>query len=151
MKHLSLLIIATLLISCNNDYSFSKAQENDFKEVVRSYQSKYMDGAQNCDYIINSMDKNIRMSELRFSEPLKFYTLNELEEFCPHLPKKQIFQTVTEQRLLNSSQGYDFVSQTFLRSNGLDTLRETSSRIWEIKKGVWKIVQMNNSIKKDCD
>ena len=110
-----------------------------------------MEGEQNCDYIMKSMDEEIKMSELRFSEPLQTYTFEQLKEFCPHLPKKQILETSTEQRLLNSNQGYDYVSQSFLGSNGKDTLRETSSRIWEIKDGVWKIVQMNNSIKKDCD
>lgn len=151
MKYINLLIITIFLFSCKTDNSYSDAQENKFKNVVLSYQSKYMAGSENCEAILNSMDQNIKMSELRFSEPLRFYTFSELKEFCPHLPKKQIFHTVTEQRLLNSTQGYDFVSQSFLRSTGVDTLRETSSRIWEIKNGVWKIVQMNNSIKKDCD
>ncbi len=151
MKKIVTLIFVIFLFSCKNENSFTEAQETDFKNVVRSYQSKYMAGSENCDAIMNSMDENIKMSEIRFSEPLRFYTFNQLKEFCPHLPKKQIFQSSTEQRLLTPSLGYDFVSQTFLRSTGEDTLRETSSRIWEIKNGEWKIVQMNNSIKKDCD
>ena len=151
MKNIVLLVVTTLLFSCKSDKPFTEAQENDFKEVARLYQLKYMEGSVNCDAIMNSMDENIRMSEIRFTEPLRSYTFKQLKEFCPHLPKKQIFHSTTEQRLLNPSQGYDFVSQTFLRSTGEDTLRETSSRIWEIKNGEWKIVQMNNSIKKDCD
>lgn len=151
MKYLKFLIVPLFILSCKTDHSFSDAQEIEFKNVALSYQSKYMGGSENCEAILNLMDENIKMSELLFSEPLKFYTYDELNTFCPHLPKKQIIESVTEQRLLNPSQGYDFVSQTFLRSNGKDTLRETSSRIWEKKNGEWKIVQMNNSIKKDCD
>ena len=126
-------------------------QAQDFKEVAQAYQSKYMNGAQNCDEIMNSMDEDIKMSELLFSEPLRVYTFKQLKEFCPHLPKKDIIQSTTEQRLLTPTLGYDYVSQTFLRSSGEDTLRETSSRIWKLKDGKWKIIQMNNSIKKDCN
>ena len=151
MKNILIISILFLVSSCKNNNTYSETQESEFKNTAISYQSKYMEGSKNCDYIMNSMDEQIVMSELRFDEPLQSYTFEQLKVFCPHLPNKKIIESVTEQRLLSSSHGYDFVSQTFLRSNGIDTLRETSSRIWEIKDGVWKIVQMNNSIKKDCD
>jgi len=151
MKNIIILSILILVASCKNDNSYSEAQESEFKNTAIAYQSKYMEGSINCDYIMNSMDEQIVMSELRFDEPLQSYTYEQLKKFCPHLPNKNIIESVTEQRLLSSRHGYDFVSQTFLRSTGKDTLRETSSRIWEMKDGVWKIVQMNNSIKKDCD
>ena len=95
-------------------------QAQDFKEVAQAYQSAYMGGAQNCDAIMNSMDEDIKMSELLFSEPLRVYTFKQLKEFCPHLPKKDIIQSTTEQRLLTPTLMYDYVSQTFLRSSGED-------------------------------
>jgi len=32
-----------------------------------------------------------------------------------------------------------------------DTMRETSSRLWKLENGNWKIVRMNNLIKKEID
>ena len=65
MKYLYLIIIALFLFSCNNYNSLSEAQENEFKEATQFYQSLYMDVEQNGDDIMNTMNKNIVMPELR--------------------------------------------------------------------------------------
>jgi hypothetical protein len=109
-----------------------------------------MDGSENCEDILLLMDKNIKMSEISFSGALKSYTYDQLKQFRQHLPNKHVIHTITEQKLLNPIIGYDFLSQLYLRKSMGDTVRETSSRIWQNKNGKWKIVQMNNALRKEC-
>ncbi|MFB6319678.1 hypothetical protein [Saccharicrinis sp. FJH54] len=55
--------------------------------------------------------------------------------FCPHLQKKEVISTDSEQGLQGTNLAYDYVSQLYLRTNVGDTARESSSRIWEKKNG----------------
>ena len=93
-----------------------------------------MSGSENCEDIFNSIDKDVKMSEIRFSEPAKSFTHEQLVQFCPHLPKKQVIETETEQRMISSTLEYDHVSQLYLRKSLGDNVGETSSRIWIQKK-----------------
>lgn len=144
-------IISVLALNCIAQDTFSEDREKEFQEMAQTFQTRYTGGSENCEEIINSMDPDIRMSELRFSEESKVYTYEQLVQFCPHLPRKEVIQTSTEQRLFSENFGYDYVSQLYLRKSQGDTLRETSSRIWENKNGKWRIIHMNNSINKACD
>jgi hypothetical protein len=91
------------------------------------------------------------MSEIQFSGPARTFTHEQLVQFCPHLPAKEVIETETEQRLISSTLGYDYVSQLYLRHSLGDTVRETSSRIWQLKNNEWKIIQMNSSLTRACD
>ncbi|MGD8428467.1 MAG: hypothetical protein PVH63_12620 [Balneolaceae bacterium] len=139
------LILITLLASCKTKPAVTPTEIDTFEQLAQSYQTTYMDGSENCEEILAAMDENIKMSENG-----KTWTYPDLKKFCPHLPKKNVVETYNDQRLLNSDWGYDFVSQLYVTSKK-DTIRETVSRIWEKKNNTWKIVQMNNLLKKEVN
>ncbi|WP_370392381.1 hypothetical protein [uncultured Winogradskyella sp.] len=152
MKKIYLLLTLVLGIFMDSyaQGTTTEEQQKEFKEITQTFQSNYMEGSENCESIIHAFDKKVKMSENRFSQQMTM-TYEQLVQFCPHLPKKEVINTVTEQRLLSSELGYDYVSQLYLRKSVGDTVRETSSRIWELKDGGWKIIQMNSSLNKHCD
>ena len=39
-----------------------------FEKIASTFQFKYMGGNENCEEILNSIDKDVKMSEIRFSE-----------------------------------------------------------------------------------
>ena len=129
----------------------NKEEQLKFEKVALAFQTKYVGGSENCEDINNSIDEDVKMSEIRFSEPAVTFTHAQLVQFCPHLPKKDVIKTETEQRLLSSTLGYDYVCQLYLRKSLGDTVRETTSRIWELKNNEWKIIQMNSSLNKACE
>lgn len=151
MKY-SFLLIATLFIaSCSNtETAVTEAQQKEFRTMAQAYQTAYNGGGANCDQITKAFDENVKMSEIQFGQFIN-YPYEVIIAYCPHLPKKQVIETTSEQRLLTPTLGYDYVSQLYLRQNKTDTIRETSSTIWENKNGQWKIIQMNNSLAQSCD
>jgi len=108
--------------------------------MAQTYQSIYNEGSENCDRILSAIDENIEMWENG-----SIWSYSDLRKFCPHLPKKNVVKTYNDQTLLEHNLGYDFVSQLFVIQNG-DTMRETSSRLWQKKDTTWKIVKMKNLI-----
>ncbi len=130
--------------------SLTDAEKQEFAKVAQTFQEKYMDGGENCDYLMKVIDENVVLSEIQFTKELSM-THEMLVQFCPHLPKKEVVSTVSEQRLLTADMAFDYVSQLYLRKSLGDTVRETSARIWKKKDGVWKIIQLNNSLNKACD
>ena len=148
--YLLLTLILSIIMSSYAQESATELQQKEFEKIAQTYQMKYMKGGENCEYIIQAFDKNVNMSENRFSQQMKM-TFEQLVQFCSHLPKKEVIQTVTEQKLLSSELGYDYVSQLYLRKSVGDTVRETASRIWILKNNDWKIIQMNSSLNKACD
>ena len=150
MKYLLLIILISIL-SCTSNTAITEEEQNKFERIAQAFQKKYMGGSENCEDIINSIDEDVIMSEIRFSEPAMNLTHEQLVQFCPHLPKKQVIATETEQRLITPTTGYDYVSQLYLRKSLGDTVRETASRIWKFKNNEWKIIQMNSSLNKACD
>ena len=150
MKYL-LVIILIPILSCTSNTAITEEDQKEFEKVAQSFQTKYMGGSENCEEIINSIDEDIKMSEIQFSAPAMSLTYEQLVQFCPHLPKKQVIETETEQRLISPTIGYDYVSQLYLRKSVGDTVRETASRIWKFRNNEWKIIQMNSSLNKACD
>jgi len=144
MKY-TLLVLAIIFISCNQEIPITQNDQKEFKEMAQSWHSKYVQGSENLDEILLGLDKNIKMWENG-----KVWTYGEVEKFGPHLPKKHVIETYNDQNLLNNNLGYDFVSQKYISTITGDTMRETSSRLWKMKNGNWKIVRMNNLIKKEA-
>lgn len=134
----------------NGQGNITEQQQMAFEQIARTFQINYMNGSENCESIVQAIDKKIIMSELRFMKQMTM-KYEQLVQFCPHLPKKEVINTITEQRLLSVNLGYDYVSQLYLRKSVGDTVRETSTRIWKLKDDEWKIVQMNSSLNKHCD
>lgn len=81
----------------------------------------------------------------------KVWTYKEVEKFGSHLPKKNVIETYNDQKLLKKALGYDYVSSKYISTMSGDTMRETSSRLWKLRDGDWKIIRMNNSIKKEVE
>jgi hypothetical protein len=148
--YLSVTLVLGIIINSYAQGTTTEEQQNAFEEIAQNFQANYMEGSENCESIIHAFDQKVKMSENRFSQQMNM-SYEQLIQFCPHLPKKEVLNTVTEQRLLSSESGYDYVSQLYLRKSVGDTVRETSSRIWELKDGGWKIIQMNSSLNKHCD
>ena len=150
VKHImivrSIFLFAILLLcSCQSNPEAPDFTIEEFQEMAQKYQELYMDGGANCELILMAMHKSIR-----FSENGKNWSYSDLEKYCPHLPKKEVISTVNDQRLLNPTLGYDWVSQLFTTSKG-DTVRETASRIWQKDNDTWKIIQMNNLLEFAAD
>jgi len=145
MKYTSLLF-ALIFISCNSENPITENEQKEFTEMTQTWHNKYVQGSVNLKEILSGMDENIIMWEND-----KVWTYKEVEKFGPHLPSKKIIDTYNDQKLINKDLGYDYVSQKYISSMTGDTMRETSSRLWKLKNGDWKIVRMNNLIKKELD
>lgn len=140
MKY-TLLILAITFISCNSEIPITQDKQKEFKDMAQSWHSKYVQGSENLEEILLGLDKNIKMWENG-----NVWTYEEVEKFGPHLPKKHVLETYNDQNLLNNNLGYDYVSQKYISTVTGDTMRETSSRLWKMENGSWKIVRMNNLI-----
>lgn len=148
MKKIYLLL--TLIMGMFMNSFAQEMKQKKFEDMAQTFQANYMEGSENCESIIQAIDKDVKMSENKFSQQMTM-TREQLVQFCRHLPKKEVIHTVTEQRLLSSELGFDYVTQLYLRKSVGDTVRETNSRIWKLKNGRWKIIQMNSSLNKACD
>ena len=145
MKYIYLILTITFF-SCNSDKAITETEHNEFKKMTQEWHNKYVQGSVNIDEILSGMDENIIMWEND-----KVWTYKEVEKFGSHLPKKKVIQTYNDQKLLKKNLGYDYVNLEYISPISGDTMRETSSRLWELKNGNWKIVRMNNLIKKVAD
>ena len=140
------LIFGILFISCNSETPITENEQKEFAEMTQTWHNKYTQGSENLEEILLGLDNNINMWENG-----KIWTYKEVEKFGPHLPKKHIIETYNDQKLLDKDLGYDYVSQKYISSMSGDTMRETSSRLWRKKNGNWKIIRMNNLIKKELN
>ncbi|SDB51497.1 hypothetical protein SAMN03097699_1843 [Flavobacteriaceae bacterium MAR_2010_188] len=143
MKYI-LITLTFLFVSCDSKNSITEKEQKEFIKISQSWHNKYVQGSVNLEEILSGMDENIIMWEND-----KVWTYKEVEKFGPHLPLKNIIDTYNDQKLLSKDLGYDYVSQKYISIRTEDTMRETSSRLWKFKNGNWKIVRMNNLIKKN--
>ncbi|TBW29980.1 hypothetical protein [Gramella sp. KN1008] len=151
MKNLLLIILLVLAgISTFKAQESITSEQREFEEMARTFQDNYNAGSEKCDEILEAYHRDARLTETAFSGPLKSFTYEQLLQFCPHLPKKEVIETTTEQKLLTSKLGYDYVSQLYIRKSIGDTVRETSSKIWEKRNGKWKIIHVNSLLNKVC-
>ena len=136
MKYLFILL-ATLLISCTSN-TISNSDAEEFANTVQLYQSMYVEGDEdNCDKILEMVDEDIE-----FTENGERWTKADMIQYCPYLPEKDVFETISNQKLLTPDLAYDFVSQLYLNEEQ-DTLSETTSRVWRNIGDGWKIVKMD--------
>ena len=140
------LILVILFFSCNSDKGVTETEEIEFEKMAQDWHNKYVQGSVKLAGILAGMDENIDMWENG-----KIWTYKQVEKYGPHLPKKNVLETYNDQKLLKKDLGYDYVSQKYISSMTGDTMRETSSRLWKLKNGNWKIVRMNNLIKKEVE
>lgn len=136
MKYLYI-ALTLLLLSCSSN-TITETDEREFSQITERYQEMYIDGDDsNCDELLDMVDKNIE-----FNENGATWTKTNMIDYCPYLPKKDVFETLSEQKLLSADLAYDFVNQLYLTQDQ-DTISETSSRLWKKLNGDWKIIKMN--------
>jgi len=136
MKYLFLLI-APLLIGCTSN-SIIELHFEEFTSTVQNYQSMYVEGDEdNCDKILAMVDENIE-----FTENGETWTKSDMIQYCPYLPKKDVFETISNHKLLTSELAYDFVNQLYLNQDK-DTMSEITSRIWKKFGDDWNITKMD--------
>lgn len=145
MKYIYI-VLAILIFSCNSNEGITEFEQNEFEKMAQGWNSKYMQGSKNLEEILSGLDENLDMWENG-----KIWTYKEVEKFGSHLPKKDVLESYNDQKLLKKSLGYDYVSLKYISSISGDTMRETSSRLWKLSDGDWKIIRMNNSIKKEVE
>lgn len=141
MKYI-FLVQALFLLSCKSDIQITEDEQMEFAEMAQAYQQDIMQGAEKLDAILSKMDRDLQMWEND-----KIWTYELIEEFGPHLPKKEVVDVYNEQVLLNNDLGYDFVTMVYVSTINGDTLRETASRIWKKSDEGWKVTNMSNLIK----
>ena len=138
------LVLAILFISCNSEPPITDSEQKEFTEMAQAYQQDIMQGAEKLDAILAKMDRNLQMWEND-----KIWTYKLIEEFGPHLPKKEVINVYNEQILLYRDLGYDYVTMLYVSTISGDTLRETASRIWKKTDQGWKVTYMSNLIKRE--
>lgn len=87
-------LIFGIIINCNAQNTFTESQQKEFEKTAQTFQTKYIQGSENYEYIIQAFDEKVEMSENRFSEQIKM-TFEQLVQFFPHLPNKEVINTVT--------------------------------------------------------
>ena len=55
------------------------------------------------------------MSESQFGQAVMDTSYEQLVKYCSHSPKKDVISTITEQKMVSSNLGYEYVSQLYLR------------------------------------
>lgn len=103
------LILTISFLSCNSDKTFTAEDQKEFEKMARTYQTTYMEGAENIEEILAGIDSNIQMWENE-----KIWTYDDMVKFGPNLPKKIVIKTYNEQKLLEKNIGYDFVTLLYI-------------------------------------
>lgn len=87
--------LALLVVSCSPGRQATKSDLTGFAEQTRACQTLYMGGGDNCPELLATMDHSIR-----FSDNGEEWSRAQLEQFCPHLPEKDVTETIHRHRLL---------------------------------------------------
>ncbi len=134
MKYLKL-ALACFILSCSNDKPGSKNAEADFINTAKQFHQLYIT-AGDCAERNAMVDKSIL-----FYENGKQFTYQNILDYCSYIKPKNTFNIYTEQYLIQPMVGFDYTDQYYLNSEH-DTVRETTSRIWQLKSGNWVVTHM---------
>lgn len=129
---------AILLISCSNDKRDLKQLEEDFIKKATRFHELYIT-AGDCDDRNDMIDRDIL-----FFENGQTFTYQNILDYCSYIEPKNTLDIYSRQYLIQPSVGFDYVEQYYLNSEQ-DTIRETSSRIWQFKSGTWLVTHMQVS------
>jgi len=131
-------VVAFLSISCSNDKMDLKRVQEDFKSNATRFHELYIT-AGDCDDRNGMIDKDIL-----FFENGQAFTYQNILDYCSYIEPKNVFNMYAEQNLIQPTVGFDFVEHYYVNSEQ-DTIRETSSRIWQFKSGSWVVTHMQVS------
>lgn len=134
MKYLNL-IFAGLLFSCSQNKPDSKKTEADFINTAKQFHALYIT-AGDCAERNAMVDKGIL-----FYENGNQFTYQNILDYCSYIKPKNTFNVYSEQYLIQPTVGFDYTDQYYLNSEQ-DTVRETTSRIWQLKSNNWVVTHM---------
>jgi len=72
------------------------------------------------------------------------FTYENILEYCSYIKPKSAFNIYSKQYIIQPTVGFDYVEQYYVNSEQ-DTLRETTSRIWQLKSDNWVVTHMQVS------
>jgi hypothetical protein len=75
------------------------------------------------------------------------FTYENILEYCSYIKPKDVFSVYAEQYIIQPSVGFDYIDQYYVNPEQ-DTLRETTSRIWQFKANDWVVTHMQVSRQK---
>lgn len=137
MKY-SFLLLGSLILSCTIDKSDPKYNESQFIKTAKHFHEFYIT-AGDCKERNAMVDKDII-----FYENEKLFTYQDILDYCSYIKPKDVFKIYTEQYLIQPAVGFDYVDQYYTNQEA-DTLRETTSRIWQLKSDAWVVTHMQVS------
>jgi len=131
-------LLTCLLLSCSNKKSDQKSIESDFINKAKLFHELYIT-AGDCSERNGMIDKDII-----FFENGQPFTYENILEYCSYIKPKRAFDIYSKHYIIQPNVGFDFVEQYYLNSDQ-DTLRETTSRIWQLKSNNWIVTHMQVS------
>lgn len=131
-------LFVCLLLSCSNEKPDRLLIETTFTEKAKLFHELYIT-AGDCSLRNAMVDKDIV-----FLENGQPFTYKNILEYCSYIKPKHTFDMTSKQYLIQPAVGFDYVEQYYLNSEQ-DTLRETTSRIWQLKSGTWLVTHMQVS------
>jgi hypothetical protein len=138
MRNSHLLLTALVLLSCSTSDKSNPGTEADFINAAKHFHNLYIT-AGDCSERNSLIDKDIIFFENR-----KPFTYQNILDYCSYIKPKNPFHIYSEQYLIRPDIGFDYVDQYFLNSDQ-DTIREISSRVWELKSDKWVVTYMQVS------
>ena len=139
MKHLYLIIIIVSTIACTpSEKNITEELKTEFIKTTNTFNTLYIT-AGDCDERNSMIDENIVFFENR-----KPFTYENIVEYCSYITPKNVFDVYSKRHLINTRAGFDYVDHYFINSEQ-DTIREISSRIWELKSNKWVVTHMEVS------
>lgn len=130
-----ILALGCFTFSCSNDTAESKNAEAHFINTAKRFHKLYIT-AGDCSERNAMVDKSIL-----FYENGKQFTYQNILDYCSYIKPKNAFNIYTEQYLIQPTVGFDYTDQYYLNSEQ-DTVRETTSRIWQLKSSNWVVTHM---------
>lgn|SRR5690606_28938680 len=129
---------ASLLLSCSSEKPDLRVVESEFAGRTKLFHELYIT-AGDCSERNAMIDKDII-----FLENGQPFTYENILEYCSYIKPKDVFNIYSKQYLIQPTVGFDYVDQYYLNSEQ-DTLRETASRIWQLKSDNWLVTHMQVS------
>ena len=136
MRYLFLSIL--LVVSCTPQKSDQSNLENDFLHAAKHFHELYIQ-AGDCEERNAMIDRDII-----FFENGQPFTYENILEYCSYIQPKLAFNIYSKQYRIEPTIGFDYVEQYFINPE-MDTLCETTSRIWQFKSERWVVTHMEVS------
>ena len=137
MRYTSIIFVS-LVLSCSNEKPDLRLIETEFTKKAKLFHELYIT-AGDCSER-NAMIDN----DIIFLENGQPFTYENIVAYCSYIKPKNPINISSKQYLIQPTVGFDYVEQYYLNSER-DTLRETTSRIWQLKSDHWVVTHMQVS------